>query len=367
MIHVSAPGKLFLSGEWAILEVGNRGMVAAVDKRVHSKIEEAHEYSINIKDFDIKDLRFDFVDNKVTFSTDVMEIKDKIKFIKESIEVALRYITENGKGLKKFKIETWGELSQIVVDGEAKKIGFGSSAASVVAVVTSVLKLHDMNYTEDEIYKLSTIVHYYAQGKIGSAFDVAASTYGGVFVYSRFDPKWLEGKMKENILLKNIVNDKWPGFVAEKLEVPNEFILLVGWTKKSASTSAMVKQLNQWRDNNKEKYDKQFERIALSAIGTISTWKGNDRNELFRHLKENETLLKDLGEMSGVDIETGDLKKLSEAAFENGGAGKLSGAGGGDCGIAICYDKATANKIKDAWKNAGIYILDVGIDRNGVR
>ncbi len=52
-MHHSAPGKLFLSGEWAILEVGNPGLVAAVDKRVHSIVEDDDKIQIVIDDFGI--------------------------------------------------------------------------------------------------------------------------------------------------------------------------------------------------------------------------------------------------------------------------------------------------------------------------
>ena len=83
-----------------------------------------------------------------------------------------------------------------MVGGQPKKAGFGSSAAVVVAAIASVLDFHGYKAGKDEIFKLATIAHYSAQGKIGSGFDVAASVYGGVFVYSRFDPEWLVKRME---------------------------------------------------------------------------------------------------------------------------------------------------------------------------
>ena len=47
MLSYSAPGKLFISGEWAILEVGNHGLVAAVNNRVHVSLEGTVGYSYN--------------------------------------------------------------------------------------------------------------------------------------------------------------------------------------------------------------------------------------------------------------------------------------------------------------------------------
>ncbi|MFQ5648203.1 MAG: hypothetical protein ACE5FW_03115, partial [Candidatus Aenigmatarchaeota archaeon] len=137
MMHVSAPGKLFLSGEWAVLKVGNPGIVTAVNKRVHCEIEESDKVSVTIDDFGIKDLTGTFRDGKFTWDRELSEQEQKdTNFIRGSIETALRYLGE----WKPFKLHTWGELSQITLEsGETKKIGFGSSAASAVAVVGAIL------------------------------------------------------------------------------------------------------------------------------------------------------------------------------------------------------------------------------------
>lgn len=364
MIHISAPGKLFISGEWAILDLGNCGLVAAVDKRVHAKIDALSGYpgiSINIRDFNLNDIRAKFLNNELTFFTPVDGIKDKLEFIKGAIETGLRYAAEHGKNAKSFKIETWGEMSQI---GD-KKIGFGSSAASVVAVIAAVLKFHDIEFDKEDLFKLATIAHYFVQGKVGSAFDVAASTYGGLFVYSRFDANWLVKEMGAGKPLNDIVYDEWPGLYVEELEIPKDFMLLVGWTGDSASTTAMVKQLNAWAEQNKEEHKRLYREIALTAEDAIEALKNENKKQFIELIQKNEMLLRELGEKSGVNIETLELRKLSELAHQCGGCGKLSGAGGGDCGIGICFDAATTEKIKDAWSSAGLTVVDADIDTEG--
>ena len=49
MVHSSAPGKLMISGEWAVLDVGNPCIVAAVNKRVHCEITEGSDIFIEVK------------------------------------------------------------------------------------------------------------------------------------------------------------------------------------------------------------------------------------------------------------------------------------------------------------------------------
>src|SRR3989338_7445979 len=204
MMHFSAPGKQFICGEWAIVEMGTKGIVAAVNKRVHAKIEESDSISISIDDFKIKDLKANLSGSKLVFRGDISKIKDKLQFIKEAIEISLMFLDEQKIPLKTFSIRTWGE--DVSIGG--KKIGFGSSAAATVDVIAAVLNFHTYNASKEEIFKLATISHYYAQGKVGSAFDVAASTYGGVFVYSRFDTEWILYKIVRRNPLSVILKEQ---------------------------------------------------------------------------------------------------------------------------------------------------------------
>ena len=196
---------------------------------------------------------------------------------------------------------------------------------------------------------------------------MAASTYGGLFVYSRFDPDWLTKKVESGEKITSIVKEKWPSLVIEELEVPDNFHLLVGWTGDSASTSAMIKQMNEFKAKNTDTYFDYYNRIAEIAKNVIESFKSRNYEDFYSYIAENEHLLHRLGGASGVNIETPQLKKLADIAADYGAAGKLSGAGGGDCGIAICFDEVTANNIISAWENEGLIPLDVTIDNQGMK
>ncbi|MFH1978450.1 MAG: phosphomevalonate kinase [Candidatus Aenigmatarchaeota archaeon] len=367
MLKIASPGKMFLSGEWAILELGNTGLVAAVDKKVFCEIKKEEDISVTVEDFGIKDIRATFDGANIEWQNAQKDEKDILVFMKGAIETTLRYLGE----FEKFHIVSWGEMSQLEVDGEKKKIGFGSSAASVVSTVSSILALHGHDITKREtknvIYKLSTIAHYFAQGKVGSAFDVAASTFGGIFIYKRFDPNWLEEAIETGRTIKNIVKDKWPGLYIEELEIPEDFILDIGWTKKSASTSAMVKQMKGFKEKHGDEYKMLYDAISGTVKQLISHWKQGDKQGILDCIKKNEHYLRELSMKSDVPIETPDLRLLSEIANGCGAAGKLSGAGGGDCGISISFDKKISEEVKEKWKKADFYIIDATLDRKGVR
>ncbi len=368
MLHYSAPGKLFISGEWSVLEVGNVGLVAAVNNRVHVTVERnSNGIIITASEFNITNAHAKYENGQTTFDGIDEKAMQVLALLREAISTSLRYIEEKDMVVKNFKISTSSKEAQITIDGQPRKIGFGSSAAVVVACIAAILDFHDYKAKKEEIYKLSTIAHYYAQGKVGSGFDVAASTYGGLFVYSHFDPDLLTAKLESGTLLSTIIKERWPGLVIEELRIPEKFHLLVGWTKTSASTTAMIKQMNEFKKNHRSEYDEHFNNIALTAKRAIDAFKKKRYQEFQKTLIENEKLLAVLGKESGVDIETNDLKKLSDIAAMEGGAGKLSGAGGGDCGIAVCFDAETEERIKRAWKGAGIYAVDTTIDREGVK
>jgi len=367
---ISAPGKLFIAGEWAILEKGNPGIVAAIDKRAYVRIQRSKDKKIYIKieDFNIENLKASFWERKLKFQKKLTKRQqEKLAFIKCAIETSLIYL---GK-YEPFRIETDTQEMYFKINDRKREIGFGSSAAIVVATVAGILKFHGIDIenpkVKDKIYKLSALAHYFTQEKIGSGFDIAASTFGGVFIYKRFDPEWLVRKIKQNKDIKEVIEMKWPGFYFREIILPDDFGFIVGWTGQSASTREMVKKLYKWKDRHEREYKRILGKIANLVKKLIRAWKKNDEEEILKLLKRNEDYLRELGRKSGVSIETRILKKLSEIANKYGAAGKLSGAGGGDCGIAVSFNKKVLEEVEREWKRAGIYPIKTKISFSGTK
>jgi len=369
-IHYSAPGKLFIAGEWSILEKGNVGLVTAVNRRVHAVVDRFNTLTgtsvcIRIRDFGINIIG-EFNGKTLNFEALTDDEKSKISFIKESIETTFRYIKEMDVHPKSFMIETWGEDTNLVVDGKQQKVGFGSSAAAVVATVAAVLKYHDIEPKKDLVYKLSMIVHYFAQGKVGSGFDVATSTYGGYFSYIAPDTEWITSEIcKGNI--NNVVAQEWPLLYIEHLEPPVNCKFIIAWTKSSSDTREMIKSVKEWAKLNPDVYQQSIRRIGSAAFAVVEAWKTGDQKLILNCIKESRIALSDFTKESGQLIETQDLAMLADIAESFGAAGKLSGAGGGDCGFAICFDDSTASKIRNKWGEYGLYPLDVIVDMEGIK
>lgn len=365
MVKVSAPGKLVIAGEWSVLERNNSCIVAAVNKRIFAEAKESNDELIHltIDDFGIHDLKAEFDGKELVFKDSLDEEKKQhLKFTKSAIETFCKY----HKDFKKFGLRVSGKETKIEVDGEIKKIGFGSSAAATVAIISSLMKLHNISLKNELVFKLSAISHYFAQNKIGSGFDVAASTYGGIVLYRRFDGKWLKRQVEEGKSIKEIAEVHWPNMYIKNLEIPDDFDLVVGWTKGSASTSKLIKEMQKWKKEKTLEYSIMMENMSGLADSIEKAWEKGDRERLFWLIRQNGVILRDLTNRSGVGIETPDLRKLRETANKFT-AGKLSGAGGQDCGIAITFDKDVSRKIKEAWEKEGIIPLDVSVSKEGVR
>jgi len=368
-MKITAPGKLMLSGEWSVLEDGVPCIVMAVDQRVSVEINPSEEIILNAKGTDFS-AKAKFENGSLQIDADE-KTKEFFLFVAKSVESALKYLNESGIQTKNFSIET--NSIDTVVDlpnGQKAKVGFGSSAAIVAATVAAVLSYHgqEINSLEakQKIFKLGCIAHYLAQGKIGSSFDVAASTYGGVLVYQKPDMKWVTKQFEEKKGVKEIVQTEWPLFIAEPIELPTNFNLSIGFVGNSASTKELILKINTAKEKNKAEYDGLIMSIKSVTEKMIHAIKSNTQSEVLSLIKQNRLLLKEFSDWSSNNLETKELSTLADIADKNLGAGKFSGAGGGDCGIAVTFDKESKQKIEEEWSMNNITPIMVGIANKGV-
>lgn len=368
-IKITAPGKLMLSGEWSVLEDGVPCIVMAIDQKVSVKINEEKETKFLATGTEYK-TKAKFVDKKI-----VLEGTDKEKefflFVSKSVEATLNYLVGKGIKVKNFLIET--NSSDTVVDlggGKKAKVGFGSSAAIVAATVAAVLALHEQEIkslkSKEIIFKLGCIAHYLAQGKIGSSFDVAASTYGEVLIYQKPDMNFVTKKLSNEEEIYSVVEKEWPLLIAEPIKLPKNFNLSIGFVGYSASTKELILKLNDFKNNQKEEYNKIILKIKQTTQNLILAIKEKNEQKIISLLKENRVYLRELNDKSRNNLETKELALLSDIAEKNGGAGKFSGAGGGDCGIAISFDFNVKQKIEKEWKENKIWIISAKISNDGI-
>jgi len=347
-----------VAGEYAVLEPNQPLVVMAVDRYVYCTVELQQKGVLHLPDLNLDSVEWNFQDDKILLN----HHDPRLNFVKNTLELSLNFLREKGYEISPFSISVHSELD----DASGKKYGLGSSAAVVTTVASAVLQLFDRTTTKDTIFKIAAMAHTMTQ-QSGSGADIAASTYGGVMKYTSFQADWLLEKMSESFSIKNIVEGDWPYYSRHPLQFPDDVQVFVGWTGKPASTTNLVKEVKKLKETNLQQYE-EFLQNSYDAVNMIVKGMEDNNGELFFNgIKLNRLALAQLGETANVKIETEKLHRLSVIAEKLTGAGKLSGAGGGDCGLAFVPISVSETRLKTKWKKANIVPLTLAVCHQGVK
>lgn len=306
-----------------------------------------------------------------------MQIVDD--FARETKEVKNVLLDEGNPAINLYNLQIESDLDD---KKTGKKYGLGSSAAVTVAAVRALCKWYGLTLTTPELCKLAIIASSLVK-KSGSGGDVAASTYGGWVMYRAYNREWLEAEIEMiesgDSSLHKLLRKKWPRFEVKRLKVGAGLRLLVGWTGNPASSAELVGSVkagvkagdltahNPAKTSDKT-YAKTYEDFCVQSEKCVqkiaNALENGNIDALLSGFAQNRALLKDLGEITGTLIETPKLTRLIEVADNAGLPAKTSGAGGGDCGIAIAraedFDAVSAC-IEEEWRNNGIEALGLKV------
>ncbi|MCY7078795.1 phosphomevalonate kinase [Streptococcus oralis subsp. tigurinus] len=324
MIAVKTCGKLYWAGEYAILEPGQLALIKAVPIYMRAEIAFSNSYRIYSDMFD--------------FAVDLTP-NPAYSLIQESIALVNDFLADRGQTLRPFSLEIRGKMER-----EGKKFGLGSSGSVIVLVVKALLALYDITVDQELLFKLTSAV-LLKRGDNGSMGDLACIVAEDLVLYQSFDRKkiaaWLE---EENFA--TVLERDW-GFFISQVKPTLECDFLVGWTKEVAVSSQMVKQIKQNIDQN----------FLSSSKATVSALvEALEQGHAENIIKQVETASQLLESLS-PDIYTPSLRQLKEASQDLQAVAKSSGAGGGDCGIALSFDEQSTETIKNRWADLGIELL----------
>ena len=324
MIAVKTCGKLYWAGEYAILEPGQLALIKAIPIYMKAEIAFSENYRIYSDMFD--------------FAVDLTPNPD-YSLIQETIALVGDFLANRGQTLRPFSLEIRGKMER-----EGKKFGLGSSGSVVVLVIKALLALYGLSVNSELLFKLASAV-LLRRGDNGSMGDLACIVAEDLVLYQSFDRKkiaaWLE---EENFA--TVLERDW-GFFISQVKPTLECDFLVGWTKEVAVSSQMVKQIKQNIDQN----------FLSSSKATVSALvEALEQGHAENIIKQVETASQLLESLS-PDIYTPSLRQLKEASQDLQAVSKSSGAGGGDCGIALSFDEQSTETIKNRWADLGIELL----------
>jgi mevalonate kinase len=319
-VTVSAPGKLMIVGEHAAV-YGHPCIVTAVSSRIHVTCALCDDGAFTLHSPDVGIDSYTKPMHDVGGGTIPREV--------QYIEKTLAQWNKQQLPIQGLTIDTHAEFSSTV--------GFGSSSGVVVATLCALMKLCNVSIDEKELFTMAYSIIQLVQGRV-SGFDVASALYGGTLYFSG-----------NGETIEPLVTDSIP--------------FVVGYTGVKADTKTLVDAVAA----KKEKYPQKVNRIFIAIEKLVNEVKERigeqDWDRVGRLMDFNQEYLRDLG-VSSEHLET-----LISAAKEAGAYGaKLSGAGGGDCMIALHPKGARGKqKIIEAIQKAGGTVMDVAPGAVGVQ
>ena len=324
MIAVKTCGKLYWAGEYAILEPGQLALIKAIPIYMRGTIAFSDSYRIYSDMFD--------------FAVDLTPNSD-YSLIQETIALVEDFLVYRGQTLRPFSLEIRGKMER-----EGKKFGLGSSGSVVVLVIKALLALYNLSVDQNLLFKLASAV-LLKRGDNGSMGDLACIVTEELVLYQSFDRQkvaaWLEEENLETVLERD-----W-GFSISQVQPTLECDFLVGWTKEVAVSSDMVKQIKQNINPNFLNSSKKTVAALVEALEQGKTEK------IIEQVERASKLLEGLS----ADIYTPSLRQLKKASQDLQAVAKSSGAGGGDCGIALSFNAQSTETLKNRWLNLGIELL----------
>jgi phosphomevalonate kinase len=308
----TAPGKLIVTGEYAVLD-GAPAIVIAVDRRAIARRNATPRGS----------------------SPFLLAVADEIAARRGAADPAARAALE------------------VSVDSTAfydrmTKLGLGSSAAVTVAATALALGTADRH----EILEIALAAHARAQGPLGargSGADIAASVYGGTIVFS----------LPGGAAPCHIERRRWPPSVA----------ILPFFTGAPADTAQLVARVRAARDAHRTAVDaaliavadaSRAACVALSAPPDIATVALIGAIALAANATDR------LAIVTKIDLVPECVIAARAALVRLGGTAKTTGAGGGDVGIAVIPAAADGTAATRLLIEAGCLPLRIARDETGV-
>ena len=104
MIQVKAPGKLYIAGEYAVVEPGYKSILIAVDRFVTASIEDSNttQGTIHSKTLHHEPVTFQRREDKIVVSD--LNAAKQLKYVITAIEIFEQFVRSNNMPLKHFNL-----------------------------------------------------------------------------------------------------------------------------------------------------------------------------------------------------------------------------------------------------------------------
>ena len=321
-IQVSIPGKIVISGEYAVLD-GAPAIVSTLKQKVNITIQKSDK-NHNIYTTSVLQGVFPFT----------MDDDANVLWLEADPGVFGLLLQHAFKILKpKLKENLWiavdsSEFFRTTKDGTAIKLGIGSSAAVSVGITQALSQYQAIRSSPENLLSQANSIHQGLQGQQGSGIDVTCCFADQGVIECTKD---------------SVKNHTW-----SILNWPNGLHLKALTTSQYGSTNRLV--ANYQRASNL--YPKEF-KSALDQFLEITqslsnAWKSEDVDLIIDLLRAYDVHIKKLDKIGGIGIYTQVHADIQNIASTHNVFYKPSGAGGGDIGLAFSSSLDALSDFSDA-------------------
>lgn len=347
-VQASAPGKLVLLGDYAVLE-GAPALVMAVNRHARVRIGPLAGGACEVMapDLGLGPVRMQLGDDGTVAWQASAEDAGRLRLVEQTLRGLAQdgLLPPRGRGFA-LHLDTSGFFDQAA--GGREKLGLGSSAALTVALASAMAVFAGRGAaTANRRVWLERLLHLHRefQGGQGSGVDVAASLVGGLISYRleagaqpRFDPL------------------AWPAGVQA----------LFVWTGTSASTAGFLGRLAQWRKTHEREYGAHMRELGAIATAAIEAARGGRAGAFVEGAVRYADALALFGGACGLEIFSAPHRQLGALARECGAGYKPCGAGGGDFGVAFAQEPAALARAQSRIAQAGFRCVPLAVDDYGL-
>jgi phosphomevalonate kinase len=362
---LEAPGKMFLAGEYAVLEPGRAALVVAVDRALRLRMRPDPQPTVELwHKPSLVALIGELTGDSLSPVKWLGGVPGELSFAARATELGLRLCAEEKlvpRGYHAaFENDFAGGFDAASISDpnqQPPKLGLGGSAAATVLAIRAACLAQGRSISPQETFALAAASHWVEQGGRGSGGDVAASSLGGALEIkvrrAPANPEAVWSQRATDLLADPLVE-------ATPIALPDDLRLLAVWSGQPADTREMMREIRALAAAKPSVYKTRLDRISFvtkalqAALGAAARDPGAaPRAEILSWVRHGATAMASLGEDALTFVVTPELAKICAVAAANKCAGKPSGAGGGDCAVVFAFGSEARSRVEAAMRELG--------------
>jgi phosphomevalonate kinase len=319
-----APGKLVALGEYAVLD-GAPAVVLAIDRYVEARLSPSPDPTCRLETRAAES-------TEVRFPPGAPSGVDLVDRVAAAVGPSPAWLAS---------------IDSTALYSNGAKLGLGSSAAVLCAWAGAYAAFARANGRGVPEWTLPRLIelHRAFQGGRGSGIDVAASLLGGAVSF-RLGPAGVPQ--------------------VGSVRVPNGVGFASIFTGRSASTPEFLARYRAWQRERPAESAALLGRLRGLAEAGVAALTGHDAVAWLDAFAGYGRGLEELGTAIGAEIVTTEHRRIGEEAVRFGVAYKVSGAGGGDLGLACAADFGALAAFTKSVGDRGFRVINVSLAEHGL-